>query len=129
MPGCRIKATIAKLFPGLLVELNILTANYHYRVIEPIQSRCQSFSLSFSLDAAQKRAETILEDNNITVSDNTALKELVRKHYPDLRKAINELQKGSSTGTLSVNNQFANQEFIANLFQLVQQKQVLKVRN
>jgi replication factor C small subunit len=61
-------------------------------------------------------------------AESTVLHDSVRGFYPDLRKAINELQKGSSTGTLSVNNQFANQEFIAKLFQLVQQKQVLKVR-
>ena len=106
----------------------ILTANYHYRVIEPIQSRCQSFSLSFPLDDAQKRAETILEDNTITVSDDTALKELVRKHYPDLRKAINELQKRCIDGKFTVHEEKEFDDFVSKIYKLSQTKHIIKAR-
>jgi DNA polymerase III delta prime subunit len=107
----------------------ILTANFEHRVIPALQSRCQSFDLTPTVDGFIDRCKHVLDSEKVKYdAESTVLHDSVRGFYPDLRKAINELQKGSSTGTLSVNNQFANQEFIAKLFQLVQQKQVLKVR-
>ena len=107
----------------------ILTANFEHRVIPALQSRCQSFDLTPTVDGFINRCKHVLESEEVKYDpESTVLDDSVRGFYPDLRKAINELQKGSTTGVLSVNRQFVNQEFITNLFQLIQQKQVLKVR-
>lgn len=80
----------------------ILTANYRYRIIPALQSRCQSFDLTPPLDVAVKRCASILKRENIIIEDNNKIKfiEFIKSIYPDIRKCINELQKFSSTGKL-----------------------------
>ena len=104
----------------------ILTANFSHRVIPALQSRCQSFDLTPSLEGFVSRCRHVLDSEDVTYDEIPH--EFVRTFYPDLRKAINELQKSSATGELSVNQSFDNRQFITNVFQLVQQKQVLKIR-
>ena len=89
----------------------ILTANYKYRVIPALQSRCQSFDLTPTLESVLKRCVFVLKSENISVADDQKPKlvELIKNNYPDLRKCINELQKNSSTGVLKLDN-FKNDE-------------------
>lgn len=84
----------------------ILTANYKYRVIPALQSRCQSFDLTPPVDLAVKRCVSILVKEKITVPTDQKLKlvEFIKGIYPDLRKCINELQKYSSSKTLALND-------------------------
>jgi len=84
----------------------ILTANYKYRIIPALQSRCQSFDLTPPLDLAVKRCASILKQEKINIADDQKVRlvEFIKSTYPDLRKCINELQKFSSTGKLVLND-------------------------
>ena len=83
----------------------ILTCNYVEMVIEPIQSRCQTFQIvpPTKKDVAI-RISQILKDQNIKFE----LKDLVPvidAAYPDIRKIINTCQLNSIKGELKVDVQ------------------------
>ena len=90
----------------------ILTCNYVEKIIDPIQSRCQTYKIvPPSKKEVAVHAKTILEKENISFDlDDLAL--VVTAGYPDLRKVINELQRMSIDGKLSIdkggmlNNEF-----------------------
>ena len=80
----------------------ILTCNYVEKIIDPIQSRCQTYKIvPPSKKEVAVHAKTILEKENISFDlDDLAL--VVTAGYPDLRKVINELQRMSIDGKLNV---------------------------
>ena len=80
----------------------ILTCNYVEKIIDPIQSRCQTYKIvPPSKKEVAVHAKTILEKENISFDlDDLAL--VVTAGYPDLRKVINELQRMSINGKLSI---------------------------
>lgn len=84
----------------------ILTANYKYRVIPALQSRCQSFDLTPPIDKFVRRCVSILRQEGITIPEDkkSSFVEFVKSNYPDLRRCINELQKLSLTGELKLND-------------------------
>ena len=84
----------------------IFTCNYKTRIIEPLHSRCAviEFGLKSSEKttmAAQffKRIQTILSEEEI-VYETPVVAELVKKHFPDFRRVINELQRFSKFGKI-----------------------------
>ena len=83
----------------------ILTCNYQERIIEPIISRCQSFSLNppLQMDIAMHLAN-ILKNEGVTY-ELEDLKTLVVSYYPDIRKVINTAQLFSKNGKLKVDVQ------------------------
>jgi DNA polymerase III delta prime subunit len=107
----------------------VLTANYKYRVIPALQSRCQSFDLTPTLESVLKRCIFILKQENISVADDqkSRLVELIKGNYPDLRKCINELQKNSSTGVLKLDN-LKNDETLELIFKELQRKNINHIR-
>lgn len=84
----------------------ILTCNFKNRIIEPLHSRCSvvDFKISKS-DMAKlagqffKRVETILTTENVTF-DKSVVAEVIKKHFPDWRRVLNELQRYSATGAI-----------------------------
>ena len=84
----------------------ILTCNFKNRIIDPLHSRCSviEFKIANS-DKAQiagqffKRVTTILETENVEY-DKSTVAELVKTHFPDWRRVLNELQRYSSTGRI-----------------------------
>ena len=80
----------------------ILTCNYVEKIIDPIQSRCQTYKIiPPSKKEVAVHAKNILEKENISFDlDDLAL--VVTAGYPDLRKVINELQRMSINGKLSI---------------------------
>ena len=80
----------------------ILTCNYVEKIIDPIQSRCQTYKIvPPSKKEVAVHAKNILEKENISFDlDDLAL--VVTAGYPDLRKVINELQRMSINGKLTV---------------------------
>jgi replication factor C small subunit len=80
----------------------ILTANYHERIIEPIQSRCQVFEVfpPPKKEVALHLIE-ILKAENITFT-NEDLAVIVNAYYPDIRKVIQFAQQSSLTGELKL---------------------------
>ena len=84
----------------------ILTCNFKNRIIEPLHSRFSN--IEFKVNPKDKpklasrlfeRAVFILKEQNISYEDKV-LVELIKKHFPDFRKLINELQRYSVSGTI-----------------------------
>jgi replication factor C small subunit len=82
----------------------IFTCNYLFKIIPALQSRCQIFNLTPPLDGVLNRVVAILKNEGITVPDTEKQKlvELVRSGYPDMRRIINDIQKFSYTGSLTI---------------------------
>ena len=104
----------------------ILTANFQHRVIPAVHSRCQSIDLTPSLDGYMDRCEFVLKQEQIEHSKDDI--QLLKQHYPDLRKSINEMQKQSVTGKLSITNEHTYKSFANNVFKLLVAGKVLQIR-
>ena len=80
----------------------ILTCNYVEKIIEPIQSRCQTYKITPpSKKEVAVHVRKILEVENIDHNlDDLAL--VVTAGYPDLRKIINDLQRQVIDGKLKI---------------------------
>ena len=83
----------------------ILTCNYVEKVIDPIQSRCQSFQIvpPTKKDVAIQMSK-ILKAENIEF-DVKDLVPIIDSAYPDIRKVINTCQLNSAKGKLKVDVQ------------------------
>jgi DNA polymerase III delta prime subunit len=84
----------------------ILTCNFKNRIIDPLQSRCsvvefkiKKIDLPALASQMMKRLMHILDIESV-VYDKAVLAELIKKHYPDWRRVINELQRYSATGKI-----------------------------
>ena len=80
----------------------ILTCNYVERIIDPIQSRCQSFQI-----IPPSKNEVAKHLHNIMVSENIIdkvedIKILVESGYPDIRRVINSAQRNVVNGQLKL---------------------------
>jgi replication factor C small subunit len=108
----------------------ILTANYRYKVIPALQSRCQSLDLVPPLDSCVDRVCSILDAEDIKGEDlhQKLSTEIVKSYYPDLRKIINETQKSCASGKVVFNKEKSNDVLIKGIFELIKQGQVLKAR-
>ncbi len=83
----------------------ILTCNYVEKVIEPIQSRCQTFQIipPTKKDVAVQMSK-ILKAEDIEF-DPKDLVPIIDSSYPDIRKVINTCQMNSHKGKLKVDVQ------------------------
>ncbi len=80
----------------------ILTCNYVERIIDPIQSRCQSFQvIPPSKSEVAKHLHNILVQENIMDSMED-IKVLVDSGYPDIRRVINSAQRNVVNGQLKL---------------------------
>lgn len=86
----------------------IFTCNFKNRIIDPLHSRCAV--IDFSLKKSEKskmaslfykRIQMILESEKVEY-DASVLAEIVKKHFPDFRRIINELQRYSQFGKIDV---------------------------
>ena len=84
----------------------IFTCNYKNRIIEPLHSRCAVIDFGMKngekakmASAFFKRIQSILQSENIEYED-AVIAELVKKHFPDFRRIINELQRYSQFGKI-----------------------------
>jgi len=103
----------------------IFTCNYLFKIIDPIQSRCTIFNLNPPLEGTISRVIHILKQENIEVpeKEKPKLLELIRSGYPDLRRIINDVQKFSYTGTLSI-----KENNVRNLAEKIVHKITSKIR-
>lgn len=84
----------------------ILTCNWLNRIIEPLHSRCTPITFNIKKSefpdlAAQfyKRVVEILKLEGIEY-DKPVVAEVIKKHFPDNRRIINELQRYSASGKI-----------------------------
>lgn len=84
----------------------ILTCNFKNRIIEPLHSRCSVIDFKIAKqDKVEMAAEFFSRCNNILELENVpyekkAVAEVVKKHFPDSRRILNELQRYSATGSI-----------------------------
>jgi DNA polymerase III delta prime subunit len=96
---------------GLMEEFHnncgfILTCNYKNRLIEPLHSRCSVVEFSIPKSEKQnlssefmKRLISILDIEEIKY-DKRVVAEVIKTHFPDWRRTLNELQRYSMSGTI-----------------------------
>jgi len=84
----------------------IMTCNYKNRIIEPLHSRCAVIEFKLRKEdkpkmamAFMKRATEILNTEKVPF-DKAVLAEVVKKHFPDYRRVLNELQRYSVSGKI-----------------------------
>ena len=80
----------------------ILTCNYVERIIDPIQSRCQSYKVvpPSKKEVAQQMVNILKEENCQFELDDIAL--IVNAGYPDIRRVINSAQRQIVDGKLKI---------------------------
>ena len=85
----------------------ILTCNFKDKIIEPIHSR--TTYIDFRTGASDKpvlmgefmnRIINILGEEGIVIESKPAIAELVKRHFPDMRRTLNELQRYAAGGTI-----------------------------
>ena len=80
----------------------ILTCNFVERIIDPIQSRCQSFQIvPPSRNEVAKHLHNILLQENIMDTPED-IKILVEMGYPDIRRVINSAQRNIVNGKIKL---------------------------
>lgn len=86
----------------------IITCNHKERIIPEIHSRCAV--VDFTTPSAEKaalaqkimeRLEWILVQEKVEC-DKQVLATLIKKHFPDMRRMLNEIQKHSSNGKIEI---------------------------
>ena len=84
----------------------IFTCNFKNRIIDPLHSRCAviDFALKNNEKAQMatqffKRIQSVLRSEKVDYEDKVVV-ELVKKHFPDFRRVINELQRYSQFGKI-----------------------------
>ena len=80
----------------------ILTCNFIERIIDPIQSRCQTFKIQAPTKSdVAKHLVNILETEK-TSFELEQIKSLVNQYYPDIRKMLNTIQASTVKNTLNL---------------------------
>ena len=82
----------------------ILTCNFVERIIDPIQSRCQTFKI-----VPPTKKEVAIHVAGICNQENIGYEisdigRLVNKHYPDIRKILNTLQSSVIEGKVELDD-------------------------
>ena len=86
----------------------IFTCNYKNKIIDPLHSRCAVIEFNLKngekaqmASAFFKRITHILNTEKVEF-DEKVIAEVVKKHFPDFRRVINELQRYSKLGKIDV---------------------------
>jgi replication factor C small subunit len=87
----------------------ILTCNYVEKIIDPIQSRCQTFAITppNKTDVA-KRLVSVLEEKEVSF-DIKDVAAIINTSYPDIRRALNAAQASVVEGKLQLDKASAIQ--------------------
>ena len=108
----------------------IITANYKHKIIPALQSRCQSLTIKPVVELAVKRCYLILKNENVNVPEEQKKKfvQLVKRHFPDLRKTINELQKNVIDSELCITSIVSDSELLETIYRKISSKKCLEAR-
>jgi replication factor C small subunit len=80
----------------------ILTCNYVEKIIDPIQSRCQTFAIiPPNKKEVAKRIVDILNELNVSY-DMTDIVTIINSGYPDIRRILNSCQRQVIDGKLVI---------------------------
>lgn len=113
----------------------ILTCNFKNRIIEPLHSRCGVYE--FNVKTNKERAELgqaffsrcrdILVKENIEYNGKVVAN-LVMKHFPDFRRALNELQRGSIGGGINADVLVEDESKYSDLYKYLRDKDFKSMR-
>jgi DNA polymerase III delta prime subunit len=85
----------------------ILTCNFKDKIIEPIHSRTTLIDFRTGkkdtpemMSGLMKRILGILKEEDVKVESPAVVAEVIKKHYPDIRRTLNELQRYSAGGVI-----------------------------
>ena len=108
----------------------IMTCNYLFKVIAPIQSRCTLVNLIPPVEGVVVRVSEILKKEGVVVNPNQKplLLDHIRKNLPDLRRIVNDIQKFSITGTLNIKNEDCSGFAKAIVAKLLCREDMMKLR-
>ena len=103
----------------------IITCNYLFKIIPALQSRTQIFNLIPPIEGVVHRIKQILQNENILLEENQKplLLEHIRKNLPDIRRIINDIQKFTISGKLSIKGEGDSQVFSNHLLDKIFNKQ------
>lgn len=82
----------------------ILTCNYVEKIIDPIQSRCQSFAITPPTKKDVAVQVTKILDAEKIKYELKNVADIINSYYPDIRKIINTCQLQSAKGELKVDH-------------------------
>jgi replication factor C small subunit len=104
----------------------IMTCNYLFKVIPPIQSRCTIVNLVPPVEGVVKRIIEILKKETVTIPEEQKplLLDHIKRNLPDIRRIINDIQKYSNTGTLQIRNE-VSAEFVEGILTDIKEKKDL----
>lgn len=108
----------------------ILTANYKHKIIPALQSRCQFLDIKPTLEDGVRRIYSILKQEGIEIDDVQKKKfvELVKANFPDLRKAINEVQKNCINGSLAITTINVDNALLKAIYSAIEERDVISLR-
>ena len=108
----------------------ILTANYKHKIIPALQSRCQFLDIKPTLEEGVKRIYGILKQEGIEIDDTQKKKfiEVIKANFPDLRKAINEIQKNCINGSLAIANINVDNTLLKAIHTTIEERDVISLR-
>lgn len=94
----------------------ILTGNFKHKILQALQSRCQTLEINATIAQAFKRSLQILKMEHIEVSKDQKklLAGLIKCNFPDIRRCIGEMQRNCIDGILDI-TQKSNTDMIVEL--------------
>jgi DNA polymerase III delta prime subunit len=111
------------------------TSNHVNKIVDPIRSRC--VNIDFNITASQKadvagkffkRVVSILTAEGIEF-EKPVVAELVKKHFPDFRRTLNEIQRNSLDGKLDATAlSTESAQSFKELFQAIKDREYFQVR-
>ena len=84
----------------------ILTCNFVNKIIAPLHSRCSVVEFKMTPEDKPKLASELFKraciilDNEQVEYDKKVVAEVVKRHFPDNRRVLNELQRYAGTGKI-----------------------------
>ena len=105
----------------------ILTCNHVNRIDDAIQSRCQAFQFSSYPKFEVKKILLKILENEKMKYEEADVDKLLEKHYPDLRKTINEMQKSIRSGKFEFRNEEETFKLIIDLLNKKNLKELRKL--
>jgi len=108
----------------------ILTCNYKHKIIKPLQSRCQLLVPKLDIQHVVKRCLQIIKTEGIVVeeSQKKPLLELIKYHFPDVRKVINEIQKNVIDGRIEIQSHQVDKDLFEKVTSLLESKKSIECR-
>jgi replication factor C small subunit len=111
----------------------ILTCNYEKKIIEPIKSRCQTFTFTadektLKLSVIRRCAEILRQEGITSPNLKNDLLKLINKYHPDIRRTINALQKLTIGGIFQYKDDLEGDAIENKLIQYIQEMNVKAIR-